>query len=161
MRLRVKACILIFSLLFCGTILYAQSFPPTPPYQHPHPHPKGPPPKNPDKILKYRGTRTYNENLPLKIIQTKCAHKENEMVYLEIIFNQSINPRSVKPYNILINNKPLSPGVRFAFSKKGDRIKIILPMKVNSFKLKVLEVKSFGGAVIDPIELLVEVRDSL
>lgn len=156
MKLRSGVLLLIFSLFTGTALLTAQDFPPPPPRPQ-----KAPPAKDSENTFKYRGSRIYNENLPLKILQTKCARKEDGNVFLEIIFNQSINPWSVKPYNLLINNKPLTPEVRFAFSKKGDRIKVILPMKENSFKLKVLKIRSFGDAELEPLEMLVEVRGFL
>ena len=116
------------------------------------------PPRDPENIINYRGNRTYNENQPLKIIHTKCVCSEMNFVCLDIVFNQSINPRSVRHDTVLINNMPLPMGTRFAFSKKGDTIKISFPVNDNTYKLKVQGVCSFGGAVIDPVEILVEVE---
>ncbi len=117
-----------------------------------------PPPKDPENIINYRGNRTYSENLPLKIIQTKCTRKEGELVFIEIFFNQSINPRSVKPASILINNNPVLPPARFMFSKKGNSLKLLIPMNNNSFKMKVTKIRSFDNTLIEPVELLVEVE---
>ena len=158
MKLRYGVFLILFSLFITGNFS-AQEIPPVPP--HPPRTQKAPPPKDSENTFKYRGSRIYNENLPLKILQAKCSRIEDGNVFLEIIFNQSINPWSVKPYNLLVNNKPMSPGVRFAFSKKGDRIKVIMPMKENSFKLKVLNIRSFGDVEIEPLEFLVEVRGFL
>ena len=114
------------------------------PGQFPHPLPP-PPPKDSDKSMKYRGNRTYTDNLPLRINQTECLRKDGEFVSLSILFNQSINPRSVRPGKILINNKPLPPQTRFAF---------------NTFKLKISKIRSFDGSEIDPVELLIEVQSN-
>lgn len=116
-----------------------------------------PPPKNPDNIIHFHGNRTYSENLPLKINHIKCVRKDENCVCLDIYFNQMINPRSAKPDSILINNKPLAPGLRFAFNKKGDTIKILIPISGNTFKVKVQKIKSFSEVVIEPVEILVEV----
>ena len=138
--------------------------PPAPPLNGAPPAnfpPPPPPPKDADHTFKYRGTRTYNEDIPLKINQTKCNCVEKDFVCLQIIFNNSINPRSVKAERILINNHPMPENfVRFAFNKKGDTIKIFMPMRDKTFKLKLLKIRSFDGSVMEPIEILVEVQDS-
>lgn len=120
-----------------------------PPPQHP---------KDPENIIKYRGSRTYSENLPLKIIQTKCTRKDGNMVFVEIMFNQCINPRSIKPESILINNAPLPPFIRFLFNRKGTTVKMIIPLTLSSFKMKVCNICSFDNTIIEPVEFLVEVE---
>lgn len=183
MKLCAKRYILIFSLIFTCFLLFAQRAPqgggmrpgsgaggpeapgapgsgkPGEPGQFPHPLPP-PPPKDSDKSMKYRGNRTYTDNLPLRINQTECLRKDGEFVSLGILFNKSINPRSVRPGTILINNKPLPPHTRFAFNKKGDTVKIFLPMNNNTFKLKIFKIRSFDGSEIDPVELLIEVQSN-
>ncbi len=119
-----------------------------------------PPPKDSDNIINYRGNRIYTDNLPLKINQTKCERKNANYVSLDIVFNQSINPRSVHHDSILINNSPLAPGIRFAFNKKGDTIKIFLPINENTFKVKIHRVCSFDGNWIEPVEILAQVEES-
>ncbi len=119
------------------------------------------PPKDADSIIKYRGNRTYSENLPLKVIQSKSKRLDNGLVSLDLIFNQNINPRSVRINSILINNAPLPSGIRFAFNRKGDTIKIIFPMNYSSFKVKILKIRSFNGNSIEPVEFLVEVERAL
>ena len=49
---------------------------------------------------------------------------------------------------------------RFAFNKKGDTVKIFLPMDSNTFKLKISKIRSFDGSEIDPVELLIEVQSN-
>lgn len=183
MKLCAKRYILIFSLIFTCFLLFAQgalqgggmrpgsgaggpeapgapgSGKPEEPGQFPHPLPP-PPPKDSDKSMKYRGNRTYTDNLPLRINQTECLRKDGEFVSLGILFNKSINPRSVRPGTILINNKPLPPHTSFAFNKKGDTVKIFLPMNSNTFKLKIFKIRSFDGSEIDPVELLIEVQSN-
>ena len=116
------------------------------------------PPKDPDNIINYRGNRTYTENLPLKINYTSCERRSEDIVCLEIIFNQSINPRSLHYDCFLINNHPLPPGTKFAFNKKGNTIKLMVPSNSNSFKLMIHKITSFDGSVIEPIEILAEVK---
>ena len=171
MKISGRRFILFFSVILSFSLLNAQGMPggggapggsapgSTPPGNNPPGNfPPPLPPKDPDNIIKYRGSRTYSENIPLKIVHTKCSRKEGELVCLEILFNQSINPRSVKPTSILINNNPVLPPVRLMFSKKGDSIKMLIPMNSTTFKMKVSKIRSFDNTWIDPVELLVEVE---
>ncbi len=171
MRFLSRKSVLFGLLILSFSLLNAQGMPGgNPPGGQPPagPHPPAgnenpgnfppPPPKDPENIINYRGNRTYSENLPLKIIQTKCTRKEGELVFIEIFFNQSINPRSVKPASILINNTPVLPPARFMFSKKGNSLKLLIPMNSNSFKMKVTKIRSFDNTLIEPVELLVEVE---
>ena len=116
------------------------------------------PPKDPENIMNYRGTRTYSEDLPLKITQTKSIRKEDNMVSIIIIFNQNINPRSLHRDSILINNMPIPMGARFAFNKRGDTIKILIPLQDSSFKLKVQNISSFNGSLLEAVEILSEIE---
>ena len=116
------------------------------------------PPRDQDNIINFRGNRTYTENLPLKINQTRCERKADDVVCVEIIFNQTINPRSLHRDSFFINNAPLPLGTRFTFNKKGNTIKILVLTGGNSFKLKVQKICSFDGSVIEPVEILAEVE---
>ena len=115
------------------------------------------PPKDPDNIIHYRGNRAYTENLPLEIVHTRCERKADEVVSLVIFFNQSINPLTVHPDSFLLNNKVVPFGMRFHFNKKGNSVRMLLPVNEETFKLKVLNISSFDGKIIEPVELLIEV----
>ena len=115
------------------------------------------PPMDSENIINYRGNRTYTENLPLKINQIKCERRAEDVVCVEIVFNQSLNPRSFHHDCLCINNAPLPFGSRFIFNKKGNTIKIMVPSTVNTFKLKIQNISSFNGSVIEPVEILAEV----
>lgn len=138
-------------------------FPPLPPVQElseedfadrPR-HPR--PPRDPDNIIHYRGNRAYAENLPLEIVHTRCERKAEDFVSLVIFFNQSINPRSIQPDSFFFNNRPLPFGTRFNFNKKGNSVRMLLPLTEDTFKLKVQNISSFDGKMIEPVELLIEV----
>lgn len=138
-------------------------FPPLPPVQElpeeasadrPR-HPR--PPRDPDNIIHYRGNRAYAENLPLEIVHTRSERKAEDVVSLVIFFNQSINPRALHPDSFLLNNRPLPFGIRFNFNKKGNSVRMLLPSKEDTFKLKVQNISSFDGKMIEPVELLIEV----
>ena len=137
-----------------------EEFPPLPPDQD-TPFLEAPklPPKDSDNIIHYRGNRIYIENIELKVAQTKCERLDNDNVCLEIFFNQSINPRSVGHDSLTVNAQSLPEGTRFSFNKKGDTIKIVFAEKSDSFTLKVLNVLSFNGRPMEPVELVVEVQE--
>ena len=136
-------------------------------HDNPQGDPPGPPPerkmprKDESRVFNYRGNRTYSENLPLKINQIKCTKVDNNMVCIEILFNQNINPRSVKHESLFIDNVLLPEICRFSFNKRGDTIKFIAPVRSQTFKLKVQNIRSFEGIVIEPVEMLVEVKTDL
>ncbi len=115
------------------------------------------PPRDSDNIIHYRGNRTYSENLPLEIVHTRCERKAEDIVNLVIFFNQSINPRTIQQDTFLFNNKQIPFGTRFNFNKKGNSVRMILPVKENTFKFKVQNISSFDGKNIEPVELLIEV----
>lgn len=78
---------------------------------------------------------------------------------IEIVFNQSINPRSVKNSRITIDGLELSQTVRFWFNKKGDTVKFMLESKNDSLELGIKRVRAFDGSVISPVQMLVQVSE--
>ena len=116
------------------------------------------PPMDSDNIINYRGSRTYSEELPLKVTLVKTQRIADDLVCVEVLFNQSINPRSVRPNSFIINNTQLPLGTRFTFNKKGNTIKLMVYTTGNTFKLRVQDIKSFNGFLVEPIEMLTEVE---
>ena len=123
------------------------------PRQDGFPHP----PKDPDNIINYRGKRTYKNNLPLEVNKINCERVNEEFVSIMIFFNQSINPRSLHFDSFFINDIPLPADTRFDFNKRGDMIRIIIPIQNNSFKIKMQNISSFDGSVIEPMQMQIEV----
>lgn len=134
--------------------------PPPPPGSPPPkpPRPMPPSPKDPDNMLYYRGSRTAQEDLPLTINQVKARRVGADSVDIELVFSQSINPRTVKHCNITIDGLELSQTVRFCFNKKGDTLKFTLTSENDSFKLGIKRVRAFNGTIMSPAELSVEVQ---
>ena len=170
-----KKSIFVLIMLTAG-FLYAQPFgdtgphpaptnptlPPDPSHQERKPpEPSKLPPKDESRIFNYRGNRAYSENLPLKINLVKCTRFDDKTVCIEILFNQNINPRSFKHESLYIDNNLLPSFCRFSFNRRGDTIKFVAPVNSQTFKLKIQNVRSFNGNVIDPIEMLVEVSPGL
>lgn len=132
--------------------------PETPPDSRP-PRPLPPSPKDPAHMLYYRGSRTAEENLPLTINQVKAKRVGPDLVDIEIVFNQSINPRSVKHSRITIDGLELSQTIRFWFNRKGDTVKFMLESKNDSLELGIKRVRAFDGSVISPVQMSVQVSE--
>lgn len=130
--------------------------PATPPPPGP-PRPLPPSPKDPDNMLYYRGSRTAQEELPLEINQIKVKRTGASMVDIEIVFNRSINPRTVKHHYITIDGIELPQVVRFWFNKKGDTVKFVLPSEKDSFEMGIKRIRAFDGTVMSPAVMTVEV----
>ncbi|MBO4639269.1 MAG: hypothetical protein J5710_05880 [Treponema sp.] len=117
------------------------------------------PPKDADKIFYYRGNRTYSEELPLKVNFIRCMRGENGEIILMIVFNQSVNPRSVKNESFLIDDTELPANIRFSFNKKGDTIRVVIPQDDEEFRVTVQDVSTFSGAELEPVEIIAKVED--
>ena len=130
--------------------------------------PKAPPPplppKDSEKIFYYRGNRTYSEELPLKINFIKCMRDEDGTIIIMVFFNQTVNPRSVNNECFLIDDNELSENIRFSFNKKGDTIRVTIPLDEDEendeeFRFTVQDVCGINGVCIEPVELLAKVED--
>ncbi len=140
--------------------------PPSPPGQGMHkeaPPPKDPPPppppKDQDNIVNYRGNRMYSTEQPLLVNSVSCAKNEDKSINIMIVFNQSVNPRTVNCKSFLINGTELSPEIRFSFNKKGDTIKMDVPECDEEFSIKVQNISAFNGIRIVPVEMTAKVED--
>ena len=126
-----------------------------------NPQPPHQPPKDADKFFYYRGNRTYSEDLPLEVKFVRCLRGEGEEIILMIIFNQSVNPRSINHESFLIDDARLPENIRFSFNKKGDTIRMIIFQEDEEFLLTVQNVSTFTGECIEPVELLAKVEDEI
>lgn len=168
MKCLFKPCIhfLFFSFFFtvpcavCVATPDQEFFPPLAPDQDKpffEPHTK--PPKDPENIINYRGTRIYVENEELQIAETEAERIDDDTIMLAIVFNQSINPRSVGAESFIVDDEPLPEETRFAFNRKGDTIRMVVYMSDDYFSLKVQNVSAFDGTMIEPVEIDVELAD--
>ena len=121
------------------------------------PRPLPPSPKNPDNMLYYRGSRTTQEEQPLIVNQIKAERIGPATVDIEIAFNQSINPRTIKPHFITVDGLEIPKAVRFWFNKKGDTVKFTLPSEKESFKIEIKCIRAFDGTLMNPAVISVEV----
>ena len=124
------------------------------------------PPKDSDKVFYYRGNRAYAEELPLKVKFVKCIRDEDGNIIVMLVFNQSVNPRSVKHESVLIDNNELPEEIRFSFNRKGDTIRIVITLEEDEFTMEdeeflitLQDITTFEGVCIEPVELLAKVED--
>jgi len=105
------------------------------------------------EILNYRGSRVLSdsESFSLQSVKTKIEKKSN--LTLELSFNKSVNPHSFLSDSILIDGKPLSAQTKFSFNKKGDTIRLELPVESEKINLKIQKIESFDGKMIEELEL--------
>ena len=170
MKFSARKIFLIISLIFLAGPLNAQQKGPPPsgvpdgrPPEKPNPNqPLPPPPRRPENIMNYRGNRTYSKNCPMKIKQIRATRVGEQNVSIEVIFNQSINPRSVKHSSILVDDKTLNDEIRFMFNKMGDTLKFELPLQEqfqgDTFELKMWGIRSFDGSVMECIKIPVKIE---
>ena len=76
-----------------------------------------------------------------------------------IVFNQSVNPRSVNHESFLIDDTELPDNIRFSFNKKGDTIRVVIPQDDEEFRVTVQDVSTFSGAALEPVEIIAKVED--
>lgn len=125
---------------------------------HPeHPMPPKPgtrPPKN--SVINYRGTRMPAVNDFFFVKTAKYSRLNENFVEMEVAFNQSINPKSVKPNLIIIDGAELPEDTKFSFNKKGDTVRFSLPVGLPLGKLKVMGLLSYTGTLVMPAEILIQ-----
>ncbi|MBR1640157.1 MAG: hypothetical protein IJ688_12290 [Treponema sp.] len=130
--------------------------PPAPP-QKPE-GPEGNKEKNPQNFVHYRGNRTFVQQEKLVLLQVKSSRVDEDEVVMEISFNQSLNPRSVKSSSIILDDEELPEKVKFSFNRKGDTIRVQVPSKDDEIKVKIQGVRAFSGVLIEPVEILSHVE---
>ncbi len=163
-----KSCIhfLFFSFFLtipCSVCLAnpgQEEFPPLPPDQD-KPFFENPelPARNPDKIINYRGNRVYKDNAEAAfgIINISCERLDENAVTMEVVFNQSINPRSITHESIFINQKPLDPDTHFLFNRKGNIIKLKFYTEEDTVICIIQKILSFDGNPLPPTKAEVEI----
>ena len=125
---------------------------------HPeHPMPPKPgtrPPKN--SVINYRGTRMPAVNDFFFVKTAKYCKVNEKFIEMEVAFNQSINPKSIKPSLIVIDGAELPEDTKFSFNKKGDTVRFSLPVGLPLGKLKVRGLLSYTGTLVMPAEILIQ-----
>ena len=117
------------------------------------------PPRDSKHIYYYRGNRTYSESQPLEVFRINCERLDENTISFVLIFNQSINPRSINQDTFFIDDNPLPENIRFSFNKKGDRIKFEVPFGEDSFEFEIRELQAFNGTLIEPVEMIIQIEE--
>ena len=162
MRIKRNFLLFLFFSFFLwkgGRLLYAEPAERPGPVNPVVPQKQDLPPAPDSDIMHYRGSRVYSGNQAFEISQIKCKRIDEKTISLHITFNQSLNPRSVGKESIFLNGQPLPENIRFAFNRRGDTIKLLLPQLNDSFKLLIQKISSFDGKELAPIERLIEVEN--
>lgn len=105
------------------------------------------------EVVKYRGTRKAVSDEKLEVSCVTAENCVNGTTTVEICFNQEINPRSFSSSNLKINGKTADNDVKFKFSRKGDSVKIQIPVQEEKFSLSLGDVEAFDGEKIPEIKL--------
>ncbi len=110
-------------------------------------------PVSDQEIFYYRGSRVVaaEENFTVQSIKSeKTSGKE---INVEITFNQDVNPLTFNENSILIDGQALPAATKFAFNKKGDTMRVSVPLQKDNFSLKIQNIESYDGTIIEPIEM--------
>lgn len=109
-------------------------------------------------FINYRGMRKPITQQDLQISNIDAQMIDHKTLRMDISFNQSINPRTVKPDNIKINGKALLPKTRFIFNKKGDCVRFFAVVSEKSVTMNLSDIESYAGSLIDPYEIQMEIQ---
>ena len=105
------------------------------------------------EIIYYRGNRMLSENGDFLLENIKTERISDSQVIVEIAFNQSVNPLSFSASSFLLDGSPISESVKLSFNKKGDTIRLTLPVKENFFSLTIQNVEAFDGTELETVEV--------
>ncbi len=108
---------------------------------------------NASDIINYRGSRVLYNGGDFALQNVKTRREGNEKVTVELTFNQSLNPLSVNTSSILLNGQAVSSETKFSFNKKGDTIRMDLPVELENVSITVQNVESFDGTPLAPVEI--------
>ncbi len=105
------------------------------------------------EIIYYRGNRMLSENGDFLLENIKTERISDSQVIVEIAFNQSVNPLSFSASSFLLDGSPISESVKLSFNKKGDTIRLTLPVKEKFFSLTIQNVEAFDGTKLETVEV--------
>ena len=105
----------------------------------------------PHEIMNYRGSRMLADSGAFTVQTIKTERKSSSSLSFEVTFNQSVNPRSVTSSSILINGKEAPKKTKFHFNKKGDTVRVELPLSEDDFVVTIQNIVSYDGTPIEPL----------
>ena len=109
-------------------------------------------PDLPKEFTSHRGTRIlsgsdYSGSFSIVVIRTS---KYGAGMYVDFVFTEELDPRHILPSQFEIDGKSLPDGTRFKFNKIGNVARVFVESTYIK-KLKVEGVRSFYGALLDPV----------
>ena len=107
--------------------------------------------------LNYRGERKSFPREKLNISNFTYEFIDNELVNIEIKFNQSINPLSISNSCIKMNEYPVCEKSTINFNKKADIVTIKMPVQYfnviiedskEKIRVEIAEIQTFDGNAV-------------
>ncbi|WP_407427831.1 hypothetical protein [Treponema sp.] len=107
-----------------------------------------------EEQINYRGVRTAMPSDSFSPQRIKTERLSSNNISLEIIFNKILDPHSFSYSSIKIDGEEISQKMNFSFNKKGDTVKLVLPVKKERFTIEITGIKSFDGTEITYTQVL-------
>ena len=141
----MKKTILFFMLMF---LFFGEFFPVSA-----QPRPRRPMMQGaPDRGMNFNGRKLPNRNENFSVIGLKIE-ESGEFLKISIFFNEPVDSNSVEARHIFIDEKPLPPQTEFLFSKNRHMTRFTVPKQTDDFSLKITDLRSFDGKLINPTEI--------
>lgn len=118
-----------------------------------------PPPPHSGNYRAYHGNRIPDrpDIFALIGIKIRSSIKEENVVIIELFFNDGLNPQSITTDCITITNKNqeeiLIPEDSIFFSKNIRSVRFVIPTEDNAFSLEIKDIKSFTNEQMLPIQI--------
>ena len=115
-----------------------------------------PPPKR--DIMNLNGRKMLRHDGKFSVTGVKLEKIPDRYVF-SIYFNEPLDTRSVHSQRILINEFPLPPDTDFLFNKPRSMLRfsiknpVLQTEKPSLFSIRILEVRSFDGKILQPTEI--------
>lgn len=112
-----------------------------------------------DNMMYYRGSRTVTEEGPLLLRKASCDRMDKSKAVLEISFNQEINPLTITPASIYIDEEQLPSSTKFAFNRMGDTLRTVITTQKDTFKLHIEGVESYSGVPMEAVNIQIKITE--
>lgn len=91
----------------------------------------------------YRGQRKTLDNIPCRV---RRVDFDSSSKALDIYFSSAIDPRSVRPESITINDSPVRS--KITFNRDGNQVRVIIDQK-SPFTVRISGIKSYEGNSVE------------
>ena len=135
-----KSRVSIFIFLFAGFFLSAQTIPP-----------RRPPLPNGERV-NMNGRRMQKRTERFSLIGVK-TEDSGDFLTVSFFFNEPVDANSVRTDAIFINDDHLPNETDFIFSKTRRMVRFSLAKQSEPFLLRVTDVRSYDGRLLDATEI--------